>query len=169
MPDYKSFNHSIFFTYLDQKPSVSSQAVCSWSSCFYSSLSHLVKIWLKKDPHFPMKRYFHELENNFQDWLFWFLLLFQFVQFIAALLSICCMVLLGFADDVLNLKWRHKLLLPTIASLPLLMVYFVNFNSTTIIIPKPFRMIFGHDMNLGIVYFTHNGFILKIILLFAVL
>ena len=61
------------------------------------------------------------------------------------------MVLLGFADDVLNLKWRHKLLLPTIASLPLLMVYFVNFNSTTIIIPKPFRIILGHDMNLGII------------------
>lgn len=71
------------------------------------------------------------------------------MQFVAALLSICCMVLLGFADDVLNLKWRHKLLLPTIASLPLLMVYYVNYNSTTIIIPKPFRFLVGNDMDLG--------------------
>ena len=59
------------------------------------------------------------------------------------------MLFLGFADDVLNLKWRHKLLLPTMASLPLLTVYFVNFNSTTIIVPKPFRFLFGFDLDLG--------------------
>lgn len=68
---------------------------------------------------------------------------------LAALLSICCMLLLGFADDVLNLRWRHKLLLPTIASLPLLIVYYINFNSTTIIVPKPFRDILGLSVNLG--------------------
>lgn len=68
---------------------------------------------------------------------------------LAALLSVCCMLLLGFADDVLNLRWRHKLLLPTIASLPLLVVYYINFNSTTIIVPKPFRDILGISINLG--------------------
>ena len=41
----------------------------------------------------------------------------------AALMSICFMVLLGFADDVLDLPWRYKLLLPTIGSLPLLVTY----------------------------------------------
>jgi len=59
------------------------------------------------------------------------------------------MLLLGFADDVLDLRWRHKLLLPTIASLPLLMVYYVNFNSTTIIVPKPLRPWFGLSVSLG--------------------
>jgi len=59
------------------------------------------------------------------------------------------MIFLGFADDVLNLKWRHKLWLPTVSSLPLLMVYFVNFNSTTIIVPKPFRQLLGFDVDLG--------------------
>lgn len=73
----------------------------------------------------------------------------QFVMFIAGLLSICCMIFLGFADDVLNLKWRDKLLLPTMASLPLLMVYFVNIGVTTIIVPKPVRFIFGFDLDLG--------------------
>ena len=73
----------------------------------------------------------------------------QYIEYLAALLSICCMIFLGFADDVLNLKWRHKLLLPTMASLPLLTVYFVNFNSTTIIVPKPFRFLFGFDLDLG--------------------
>jgi len=73
----------------------------------------------------------------------------QYIEYIAALLSICCMIFLGFADDVLALKWRHKLWLPTMASLPLLMVYFVNFNSTVIIVPKPFRLIFGFELDLG--------------------
>ncbi|XP_026812799.1 UDP-N-acetylglucosamine--dolichyl-phosphate N-acetylglucosaminephosphotransferase [Rhopalosiphum maidis] len=81
----------------------------------------------------------------------------EFVEMLAALLSICCMLLLGFADDVLNLRWRHKLLLPTIASLPLLVVYYINFNSTTIIVPKPFRDIFGVSVNLGLLYYVYMG------------
>ncbi|KAF2905694.1 hypothetical protein ILUMI_00478 [Ignelater luminosus] len=81
----------------------------------------------------------------------------EFVELIAALLSICCMLLLGFADDVLDLRWRHKLLLPTIASLPLLMVYYVNFNSTTIIVPKPLRELFGFSVNLGVLYYIYMG------------
>lgn len=59
------------------------------------------------------------------------------------------MILLGFADDVLNLKWRHKLLLPTIASLPLLMVYYVNFNSTTVILPNFVRGFLGKSLDIG--------------------
>lgn len=76
---------------------------------------------------------------------------------IAALLSICCMLLLGFADDVLDLRWRHKLLLPTIASLPLLMVYYVNFNSTTIAVPKPLREFLGFSVDIGILYYIYMG------------
>ncbi|XP_076457758.1 UDP-N-acetylglucosamine--dolichyl-phosphate N-acetylglucosaminephosphotransferase-like [Babylonia areolata] len=81
----------------------------------------------------------------------------EYIEYLAALLSICCMIFLGFADDVLNLKWRHKLLLPTMASLPLLTVYFVNFNSTTIIVPKPFRSLFGFDLDLGMLYYVYMG------------
>lgn len=67
------------------------------------------------------------------------------------------MLLLGFADDVLDLRWRHKILLPTIASLPLLMVYYVNFNATLIIIPKPFRVWFGFSVDLGLIYYIYMG------------
>ncbi|XP_014249162.1 UDP-N-acetylglucosamine--dolichyl-phosphate N-acetylglucosaminephosphotransferase [Cimex lectularius] len=81
----------------------------------------------------------------------------EFVKLVAALLSICCMLLLGFADDVLDLRWRHKLLLPTIASLPLLMVYYVTFNSTTIIVPKPFRHLLGVSINIGVLYYVYMG------------
>ena len=73
----------------------------------------------------------------------------QFVELIGSLLAICCMIFLGFADDVLNLRWRHKLLLPTMASLPLLMVYFTNFGNTTIVVPKPFRVLLGMRLDLG--------------------
>ena len=41
----------------------------------------------------------------------------------SALLSICFMTLLGFADDVLDLPWRYKFILPVFASLPLLATY----------------------------------------------
>lgn len=67
------------------------------------------------------------------------------------------MILLGFADDVLNLKWRHKLLLPTIASLPLLMVYYVNFNSTTVIMPNIIRPFIGPSLNIGCLYYIFMG------------
>uniref|UniRef100_UPI00398EA97F UDP-N-acetylglucosamine--dolichyl-phosphate N-acetylglucosaminephosphotransferase n=1 Tax=Pristiophorus japonicus TaxID=55135 RepID=UPI00398EA97F len=80
-----------------------------------------------------------------------------FVQLIGALLAICCMIFLGFADDVLNLQWRHKLLLPTMASLPLLMVYFTNFGNTTIVVPKPFRILLGLHLDLGILYYAYMG------------
>ncbi|XP_048043712.1 UDP-N-acetylglucosamine--dolichyl-phosphate N-acetylglucosaminephosphotransferase isoform X2 [Megalobrama amblycephala] len=81
----------------------------------------------------------------------------EFVQLIGALLAICCMIFLGFADDVLNLRWRHKLLLPTMASLPLLMVYFTNFGNTVIVVPKPFRVLLGMHLDLGILYYVYMG------------
>lgn len=81
----------------------------------------------------------------------------EFVEFIAALLSICCMILLGFADDTLDLRWRDKLVLPTLASLPLLMVYYVTFGSTTIVVPKPIQFWLGQNINLGFLYYVYMG------------
>ncbi|XP_063391799.1 UDP-N-acetylglucosamine--dolichyl-phosphate N-acetylglucosaminephosphotransferase [Cydia fagiglandana] len=81
----------------------------------------------------------------------------EFAELLAALLSICCMLLLGFADDVLDLRWRYKLLLPTIASLPLLVVYYVNFNSTTFIVPMPLRHWLGVSINIGFLYYIYMG------------
>lgn len=79
------------------------------------------------------------------------------IEMLAALLSVCCMLLLGFTDDVLDLKWRHKLIMPSIASLPLLIVYYVNSNSTTIIIPKPVRDYLGYSLDLGVLYYVYMG------------
>jgi UDP-N-acetylglucosamine--dolichyl-phosphate N-acetylglucosaminephosphotransferase len=40
-----------------------------------------------------------------------------------AQLSILFMILLGFMDDVLDIRWRYKLILPFFAALPLLIAY----------------------------------------------
>lgn len=50
----------------------------------------------------------------------------KFLAFLSGLISVCTAILLGFADDVLDLRWRHKLAFPTLSSLPILMVYYVS-------------------------------------------
>lgn len=63
----------------------------------------------------------------------------------SALLSICFMLFLGFTDDVLDWPWRYKLVLPTVASLPLLCCY--N-GSTSIVVPIPLRFLIVQDQQL---------------------
>lgn len=63
------------------------------------------------------------------------------------------MLFLGFADDVLDLRWLTKLLLPMLASLPLLIVYAITYNNTTIIVPKPFRPMLGFSLDLSFLYY----------------
>jgi len=82
----------------------------------------------------------------------------QFAQLLAALLSIVFMLFLGFVDDVLDLRWRFKLLLPTMASFPLLMVYYVSSNRTEVVVPLILRPFLGLDtVNLGILYYVYMG------------
>ncbi|XP_052185809.1 uncharacterized protein LOC127797202 [Diospyros lotus] len=72
------------------------------------------------------------------------------VEYNAALASVCFMMLLGFVDDVLDVPWRVKLLLPSIAALPLLMAYAGH---TTIVIPKPLIPYLGLEvLDLGWIY-----------------
>jgi len=72
------------------------------------------------------------------------------VEYNAALASVCFMILLGFVDDVLDIPWRVKLALPTIAALPLLMAYA---GGTSIIIPKPLTPYVGLTvLELGLFY-----------------
>jgi len=54
----------------------------------------------------------------------------------AAILSISLMTLLGFVDDVLELRWRYKLIIPCIATLPLAQAYWSQHQSTTITLPS---------------------------------
>ncbi|KAF3452426.1 hypothetical protein FNV43_RR02859 [Rhamnella rubrinervis] len=89
-------------------------------------------------------QYFNFTEDS--NWL---------VEYNAALASICFMLLLGFVDDVLDVPWRVKLLLPSFAALPLLMAYAGH---TTIIIPKPLIPYVGLEvLDLGRIYKLYMG------------
>lgn len=61
----------------------------------------------------------------------------RLVDYNAALATICFMLFLGFADDVLDIPWRVKLALPCIASLPLIIAYS---GGTSIVLPRPLRL-----------------------------
>ena len=60
------------------------------------------------------------------------------------------MAILGLADDIFDIRWRHKVFLPAIASIPLLMVYYVDFNVTVVVTPKPLLPYLPALINLGI-------------------
>ena len=62
------------------------------------------------------------------------------------------MLFLGFTDDVLDWPWRYKLVLPTVASLPLLCCY--N-GSTSIVVPIPFRALLMNQNNQEMTNFGH--------------
>lgn len=72
----------------------------------------------------------------------------QLMVYNSALFSVCFMIFLGFTDDTLDLKWRYKLVLPTVASLPLLTAYS---GSTAIYIPSKLQQIFMANGQLTIV------------------
>ena len=57
--------------------------------------------------------------------------------------------MLGFLDDVFDIRWRHKLPIPIIASIPLLMVYYSERGVTDVVVPLPLRWIFGTLLHLG--------------------
>jgi UDP-N-acetylglucosamine--dolichyl-phosphate N-acetylglucosaminephosphotransferase len=65
------------------------------------------------------------------------------------MLSLLLAVVLGIADDLFDIRWRHKILIPAFASIPMLIVYFVDFGVTQIVIPTFFRPYFGELLNLG--------------------
>ena len=73
----------------------------------------------------------------------------ELVEINAALHSICFMLFLGFADDTVDLPWRYKLILPTIATLPLLCAYG---GGTDVIVPKVLRWLLPRVVELGWVY-----------------
>lgn len=65
------------------------------------------------------------------------------------------MLFLGFVDDVMNVKWRHKVLLPALASLPLLMIYSVTSGVTKVVVPIQLRFLLGGLVELGPLYYVY--------------
>lgn len=59
------------------------------------------------------------------------------------------MVLLGFADDVLDVRWRYKVWFPAIAGIPLMIFYYTNFGVTYVVTPIQLRPWLGDIVHLG--------------------
>ena len=78
-------------------------------------------------------------------------------EMLSVLISLLGMALLGFADDVLDIPWRLKLFMPMIASIPMLVVYYVSFGSTWVLLPRFLRPLFGGmtAIDLGIMYYAY--------------
>ncbi|KAF5338885.1 hypothetical protein D9611_008778 [Ephemerocybe angulata] len=79
----------------------------------------------------------------------------QLAVYLSSIISLLIASFLGFLDDVFDIRWRHKLPIPIIASIPLLMVYFAEHGNTNIVVPIPFRGLFGTLVNLGPLYYLY--------------
>jgi len=77
-------------------------------------------------------------------------------EYNAGLTSITFMLFLGFLDDVLDLRWRVKIFLSFLATLPILVAYD---GPTNIVVPKPARFLLGHDIHLSYLYHFYMALI----------
>ncbi|KAG7088555.1 hypothetical protein E1B28_012537 [Marasmius oreades] len=81
--------------------------------------------------------------------------LYRLSVYLSSILSILIAAILGFLDDVFDIRWRHKLPIPIIASIPLLMVYFAERGNTNVVVPLPLRFMLGSLVNLGPLYYVY--------------
>jgi len=79
----------------------------------------------------------------------------QLSVYLSSLLSLMIATMLGFLDDVFDIRWRHKLPIPVIASIPLLMVYYSEHGKTDVVVPIPLRWLLGTLLNLGPLYYVY--------------
>lgn len=52
------------------------------------------------------------------------------------MLSLLTATLLGFIDDLFDIRWRHKLPIPIVAAVPTLLVYYSEGGLTKVILPE---------------------------------
>ncbi|SCV74810.1 BQ2448_7839 [Microbotryum intermedium] len=78
----------------------------------------------------------------------------SFATYLASLLSLLMAVFLGFMDDVFDIRWRWKLPIPVIASVPLLVTYAAGHGVTDIVLPNVLgvRTLFDAVSTRGVVH-----------------
>lgn len=75
------------------------------------------------------------------------------LEYNAGMLSIIFMTFLGFIDDIFELQWRYKVILPFFACLPLVLSYS---GETQVVIPPLLRFFFEKPLiNIGIFYYVY--------------
>ena len=81
----------------------------------------------------------------------------QLASYLSALLSLQSATLLGIADDLFDIRWRHKFFIPAISSIPMLVVYFVDFGVTHVVVPRPLVPFLNNLelVDLGWIYYVY--------------
>ena len=64
-------------------------------------------------------------------------------------------MILGIGDDLFDIRWRHKLFIPAFASIPMLVVYFVDYGVTNIVVPVQLEKYLGSMIDLGWLYYAY--------------
>ncbi|KAL9098998.1 MAG: hypothetical protein Q9163_005442 [Psora crenata] len=73
----------------------------------------------------------------------------------SAILSLALVVILGNYDDLFDIRWRHKVLIPGIASIPMLVVYYLTYGVTHVVVPVQLERYFGDMIDLGWFYYVY--------------
>ncbi|KAI5861907.1 glycosyl transferase family 4-domain-containing protein [Durotheca rogersii] len=80
----------------------------------------------------------------------------KLASFLSAIISLQSITLLGISDDLFDIRWRHKFFIPAFASIPLLVIYFVDFGVTSIVLPTFLQPYVGQELfDLGILYYGY--------------
>lgn len=82
----------------------------------------------------------------------------ELAAYLSALLSVHASTLLGFVDDVLDVRWRYKLPIPFLASIPMLVVYIASGGATSVVVPAwpgTLRTLLGDHFELGALYYVY--------------
>ncbi|KAE8146207.1 glycosyl transferase family 4-domain-containing protein [Aspergillus avenaceus] len=79
----------------------------------------------------------------------------RLASYLSGLLSLQCIVILGIGDDLLDIRWRHKVLIPAFGAIPMLIVYFVDFAVTQVVVPVPLQPYLGSFVDLGWLYYAY--------------
>lgn len=75
--------------------------------------------------------------------------------YLSGLLCLQSMFILGVADDLFDIRWRNKFFLPAIAAIPLLIVYFVDFGVTHVMVPQFLHPWLGQTLDIGVGYYFY--------------
>ncbi|KAL6860265.1 tunicamycin resistance protein [Amphichorda felina] len=79
----------------------------------------------------------------------------KLASYLSAIISLQTIALLGIGDDLFDIRWRHKWWIPGLASIPLLVIYFVDFGVTSIVIPLQLQPYLGELFDLGVLYYLY--------------
>lgn len=64
-------------------------------------------------------------------------------------------MILGIGDDLFDIRWRHKFFIPAFASIPILIVYFVDYGVTNVVVPMQLEPYLGQMVDLGWLYYAY--------------